>query len=519
MKSKRTGSTWCLVLALGGGALPGAGCASSRVQSAAPLEIGASASALVGPDGAVLEVGSMEVAIPAGALAETRELRIVVEAAPPPGAFTGFSPVVRFEPSGIVFARPIEVRIPFEGDEQSATIFWSQRGGETYVPRTTRVVDGVAIAEADHFASAFVGTACRGDCCGRANGELDLLLVVDNSRSMSEEQELLRRELPRVAAVLATGDRDGDGVQDFPAFESVHVGITTTDLGAGPVEDVPTCETGWGDDGQLLEESRNPDPSCTGSYARFASYDESDPATLGGFVEQVTCVSAVGQEGCGFEQQLEATLLALSPSAPTDWTAAGWTVPSFPGGRAPRGDGSNAGFLRPGSILAIVEVTDEDDTSVRDPGLFDPADPRFSEVPLNVRGLTFSDPSLGFVQPMERYADGLAGLRANPADLIFAAVAGVPAGVIADAANVDFPTLEAHPGMVPRLNDTGTGLAPSCESDRGVALAPVRLVAAARELGARGAGTVLASICEASFDPLIDGLIERVSRRAAGSCE
>jgi hypothetical protein len=519
MRRNKSWTTWALVLALGAPMVLTAGCPSSRSQPVTPLEVGESASALVGPEGATIDVGTMQVSIPAGALTSAQEIRVIVEAAPPPGLFTGYSPVVRFEPEGTTFARPIEVRIPFDGDPSLATIFWSQRDGEAYVPRATRVEGGYAIAEAEHFSSAFVGTACEGGCCDAANGELDLLLVVDNSNSMTEEQALLRAQLPRIAEILASGDRDGDGVQDFPALESVHVGITTTDLGSGPVAGVPTCASGWGDDGALLQTPRAGDASCAMGYDRFASYDESEPAAFGAFVDQVACVSSVGIGGCGFEQQLEATLLALSPSAPTSWTAAGWTVPSFLDGRAPRGDGSNAGFLRPSSILAVVEVTDENDTSVIEPGLFDPADVRFSAVPLNLRGHVYSDPAMGIVQPVSRYADGLAGLRANPANLVFAAITGVPSGAIADAAHVDYAALAADTAMMPTVNTDGTGLEPSCSSDNGVAFPPTRLVETARELDARGAGTVLASICDPTFDALIDGLIERIAARAAGSCE
>jgi hypothetical protein len=269
----------------------------------------------------------------------------------------------------------------------------------------------------------------------------------------------------------------------------------------------------------LLHTPRAGGASCAMGYDAFASYDESEPAALGAFVGQVACVSSVGIGGCGFEQQLEATLLALSPSAPTDWTAAGWTVPSFLDDRAPHGDGSNAGFLRPSSILAVVEVTDENDTSVLEPGLFDPSDPRFASVALNLRGHAFSDPSMGVIQPVVRYVDGLSGLRSNPADLVFAAVAGVPTGVIGDAAHVDYAALEADAAMTPTIDAAGTGLRPSCVSTNGVAFPPTRIVETARELDARGAGTVLASICDPTFDAFIDGLVERIAARAAGSCE
>ncbi|MBX7190960.1 MAG: hypothetical protein K1X94_02825 [Sandaracinaceae bacterium] len=514
-------STWGLLLALSAPTALVAGCPSTNSAPITPIVPGQTASALVGPEGGTLDVGTMQIAIPAGALTSAQEIRVTVDETAPPRAFTGFSPVVRFEPEGMTFARPVEVRIPFDGEPALATIFWSQRSGAAYVPRATRVVDGYAIAETDHFSSAFVGTACEGaDCCDAANGELDLLLVVDDSNSMAEEQALLHEQLPRIAAILASGDRDGDGVQDFPALESVHIGVTTTDLGAGSASGVPTCEPGWGDDGLLLDAPRaSGSSSCASSYEPFAAYDESAPDGLEGFVSQVACVANVGTSGCGFEQQLEATLLALSPSAPTDWTAAGYVSPTFLGDRAPHGDGENGGFVRASSILAIVEITDEDDTSVLDTGLFEPSDPRFASTPLNLRGFTYGDPSHGVVQPVSRYVDGLAGLRSDPADLVFAAMTGVPSGAVADPAHVDYDALEAETAMVPTLDALGTNLVPSCSSSNGMAFPPSRLVATARGLEERGAATVLASICDPSFDALIDGLIERIAARAAGSCE
>ncbi|HMI93500.1 MAG TPA: hypothetical protein VK509_19140, partial [Polyangiales bacterium] len=39
---------------------------------------------------------------------------------------------------------------------------------------------------------------------------LDLLFLVDNSGSMKEEQEALRREFPKMIRVLTTGDRNAD---------------------------------------------------------------------------------------------------------------------------------------------------------------------------------------------------------------------------------------------------------------------------------------------------------------------
>ena len=100
--------------------------------------------------------------------------------------------------------------------------------------RATRVEGGLAIAESTHFSQAVVGSACEGDdCCDQANGQLDVLLMVDSSGSMAEEQAALAAQIPRLARALATGDANGDGVQDFPALESVRFGVVSSDMGTG----------------------------------------------------------------------------------------------------------------------------------------------------------------------------------------------------------------------------------------------------------------------------------------------
>src|SRR5689334_20015490 len=60
---------------------------------------------------------------------------------------------------------------------------------------------------------------------------VDLLLMVDNSGSMQSEQAALQAQLPNMAEVLLTGDLDGDNTPDFPAVESLRVGVVTSDMG------------------------------------------------------------------------------------------------------------------------------------------------------------------------------------------------------------------------------------------------------------------------------------------------
>ena len=55
---------------------------------------------------------------------------------------------------------------------------------------------------------------------------LDLLILIDDSPSMREEQDKLAEQVPRLVNLLLTGGIDTDGVStpvgDFPAVESLH---------------------------------------------------------------------------------------------------------------------------------------------------------------------------------------------------------------------------------------------------------------------------------------------------------
>jgi hypothetical protein len=131
----------------------------------------------------------------------------------------------------------------------------------------------------------------------------DVLFVVDNSYSMMEEQANLGANLQSFLSFA-----QGQGV-DF------QIGVTTTDVRQSPE----------GQHGALV----GIDPII----------DPTTPNREGVFSANVN----VGIEGAPDEQGLEAAYLALSPANLA---------------------GPNAGFLRPGALLAVVIVSDEEDQSV-----------------------------------------------------------------------------------------------------------------------------------------------------------
>ena len=91
--------------------------------------------------------------------------------------------------------------------------------------------------------------------------KVDLLFMVDNSGSMREEQEALRRELPKLIQGLTSGLRS-DGSTFAPA-KDLHLGVVSSDMGLIGIQGIPGCD-GLGDDGVM---NNVPDPGLPGCPA------------------------------------------------------------------------------------------------------------------------------------------------------------------------------------------------------------------------------------------------------------
>ncbi len=168
-----------------------------------------------------------------------------------------------------------------------------------------------------------------GDGDGGGGGEprqcnqMDIVFVVDDSGSMQEEQTNLATNFPMFATLLS-GYRtpDGDPI-DF------RLAVTTTgkDL-SYTVSGFPFPFNESGDDGAF----RN---NCSSSSRWLSPADPNMKDTL-------ACRADVGTGGPSFEMPLLMSKWALDKRL---------------------SDGTNAGFLRPDALLAIVMLTDEDDAS------------------------------------------------------------------------------------------------------------------------------------------------------------
>ncbi|MBX3249663.1 MAG: hypothetical protein KF901_20975 [Myxococcales bacterium] len=459
----------------------------------------------IGAEGGRVELGELTLEVPAGALGEPTEIRVGVLDVPTPTGFRGYSPIVRFEPAGLRFATPATISMPFAGDARVATVFWTNDAGGEYVALPTRVEGGLARSSVEHFSQAFVGSACQGgDCCRRATSQLDLLFVVDNSNSMAEEQAALAEQIPRVVRAFVTGDLNADGVQDVPAVASLQVAIVTTDMGTGGFV-VPTChDSNFGDDG-LFQTTAPAADGCALTYDPIQTFEGGDDPEA--FVDAVSCLARRGTNGCGFEQQLESPLKALTPST---------SATRFHANTFGHGDGANAGFLRPDAVLAVVMLTDEDDCSVMDPNLFDTTGTVFPG-DLNLR--CFLHPEA--VHPTERFVQGILDAKGDPARIVFAPIAGIPV----DLEGESVATMLADPRLVERVSaEQPTRLEFSCDRPghggvRQAAFPPRRILEAAAGLQAAGAAAIPTSICQDDLTGTVGRVLERVAARVAGTCD
>ncbi|MDQ3031901.1 MAG: hypothetical protein M3Y87_05740 [Myxococcota bacterium] len=343
---------------------------------------------------------------------------------------------------------------------------------------------------------------------------LDLLFVIDDSSLVGSALAQLPAQAARMVRALSSGDRDGDGERDFGNIPSIRVGVVTTHLGSAG-HALATCDDGrfgarLGDDGVLREPA---DASACAAFPPLMALERGeDPADV---IAQLSCAVAVGASGCGWEQPLESALKALSPDAPTIWTAPGYVAPRFFDDTVGHATGANAGLVRSGSALAVIVVTDEDDCSVADPEILDPASVRYGGATLATRCAVFPDA----LHAIERYSASPSGLLSVRRNLVFAAIVGAPPDAVAlEGAPPDYDAVLAHPAMQIVIEDRDPPrVRPSCSTpDVGNATPPRRIVETARALEQLGARTTVQSICQADLSPAFDAVTRQIIEATAG---
>jgi hypothetical protein len=280
------------------------------------------------------------------------------------------------------------------------------------------------------------------------NRDIDILFVIDNSGSMAEEQASLTANFSRFINVL----QNIDG-----GLPNVHIGVVSSDLGAGPFN-IAGC-TGSGDNGTLQSAPRVPGCSPpSGAFIRDVAMPDGTRSTnyTGTLADTFTCIARLGINGCGFEQHLESMRRALNGSNP-----------------------ANAGFLRPSAFLAVILIADEDDCSAENTAMFDTSqnsvtdplgplasyrctefgvvcDPDTPRVPGPRQNCTSREDSQ-YMFAVQQYVDFLKSLKDDPRMVIVAGIIGNPTPVVVGLDAMNRPRLE------PSCSTPGAG-----EADPGI---------------------------------------------------
>lgn len=225
-------------------------------------------------------------------------------------------------------------------------------------------------------------------------GKVDLLIALDNSISMGEKQKLLARAMPELITrlvsphcVAANGgvvERPASpdtacpagSAREFEPLRDLHIGVITSSLGShgatGP-QDVCTSE-GQNDRAHLLPFVRPGLSSYDGEgYLKWdpdALSDppgESDAQALAQSLQAM--LQAAGENGCGFEAQLESVYRFLVEPEPPE------SVSRPEGNSIAEKVGldddllqQRRSFLRPDSSVVVLMLTDENDCSIVDEG-------------------------------------------------------------------------------------------------------------------------------------------------------
>jgi hypothetical protein len=190
----------------------------------------------------------------------------------------------------------------------------------------------------------------NGDAVGATTAsKVDLLLVVDNSASMGDKAKLLASSLsPLVKAVAQSGD--------------VHLGVITSSLGAmgGDV-----CSTTGAQNRLAHLSTVGPGEAPLASAAAgFLSYGGGGAANIDSLIADAeTLVKGVGENGCGLEAQLESAYRFLVQPDP-------WQSVTLDARNLAQLQGvddvllaQRKAFLRPDSLVVVVMLTDEDDST------------------------------------------------------------------------------------------------------------------------------------------------------------
>lgn len=388
------------------------------------------------------------------------------------------------------------------------------------------------------------------------NRDVDILFVIDNSRSMAEEQATLARNFGPLIERLEQDD----------VRANYRIAITTTDNGHihctgrdGGQFKTLSCLKRPSDfeaviDGQELDFFEDACSSiCEHEDIEIlptATFDDPEPKArpwienINGVtnlpegispVEAFECLAPQGLTGCGFEAPLESMRLALT--------------------RADRDEEPENSFMRPGAILAVIFVTDEADCSAQYSTVKEPwdvtdtgnrslwseqnrADGRLTSEVCWFAGVECEEQADGTQEcwaadktpdgteaadeedavlfPLDRYVNFLTELEEdkktiNPdQEILVGVLTGVPTdyqgGQIyySDGQDADF------------LRETGTGA--GCSSSNGEAAPPVRMAEFADAFSTGDEDVNLFSVCREDYSESMSAIADAIGKQVRPPC-
>lgn len=140
----------------------------------AALDAGTAATSVtrtIGKAGGSLSLPGATVTIPPEALPEDRTVAITETSEAIPADYDAYSQIYRFEPSGLVFMRPVSIELGFAGDASRASVLWSSPSSGRYEPLVSTVSGAKVSALVEHFSYGFAGSV-RATDGGRADAAL-----------------------------------------------------------------------------------------------------------------------------------------------------------------------------------------------------------------------------------------------------------------------------------------------------------------------------------------------------------
>lgn len=245
------------------------------------------------------------------------------------------------------------------------------------------VVSETVIGDGPDGSGASGGSGGGGGSSFDADPRLDLLIVVDNSISMTEKQERFVVELDRLlrsisnppclaedgAIVEANGECPSGTARAFAPVRDIHLGVISSSLG-----DLTTGACGGAiqnpdDKGRLLTRGRfgGVDTYQDLGFLVFdpdAAMSPPGETSIDAFIERAQeLVLGAGGLGCGYEMPLEAMMRFLVDPTPYESLETDEATLTTVGVDQVVLDQRDA-FLRDTSNLAVIVLSDENDCSV-----------------------------------------------------------------------------------------------------------------------------------------------------------